>query len=57
MHDLVRQWRADFVSNGGEFSEYPRGKYQRYVILEDEEYKEMALHESEPTTTLKGVQT
>ena len=39
----VRQWRKDFVSNGGEFSEYRRGKYQRYVILADEEYKEMAV--------------
>ena len=40
----VRQWRKDFVSNGGEFSEYQRGKYQRYyVILDDEEYKEMAV--------------
>ena len=39
----VRKWRKDFISNGGEFSEYRRGKYQRYVILEDEEYKEMAV--------------
>ena len=39
----VREWRKDFVLNGGEFSEYRRRKYQRYVILEDEEYKEMAV--------------
>ena len=25
----VRKWRKDFVSNGGEFSKYRRGKYQR----------------------------
>jgi len=35
----VRLWRRDFIANGGEFSEYQCGKYERYIIIEDEEYK------------------
>ena len=50
----VRQWRKDFVSNGGEFSEYRRGKYQRYVILDDEEYKEMAVTWVRANKNIKG---
>ena len=39
----IRLWRKDFIQNKGEFSEYQRGKYARYIILDDEEYKDMAL--------------
>ena len=35
----VRLWCWYFIANGGEFSEYQRGKYERYIIIEDEEYK------------------
>ena len=31
----VRMWRQDFVSNGGEFREYGRGRYERFVVIED----------------------
>ena len=50
----VRQWRKDFVANGGEFSEYQRGKYERYVILADEEYKEMAVTWIRANNNVKG---
>ena len=40
--ETIRIWRRDFVSNG-QFSEYQRGNYERYIVVDDEEYKEMAL--------------
>ena len=39
----IRLWRKDFYKNKGDFSEYRRGSYTRYVILEDEEYRTVAL--------------
>ena len=39
----VRTWRQDFSINKGQFSEYKRGTYARYVILRDEEYTSLAL--------------
>lgn len=35
----VRLWCQYFIANGGEFSEYQRGKYERYIIIENKEYK------------------
>ena len=50
----IRIWRQDFVSNGGQFSEYQRGKYERYIIIDDEEYKEMALTWVRLNSSVKG---
>ena len=50
----IRQWRKDFVLNGGEFSEYRRGKHQHYLVLEDEEYKEMAVTWVRANVVVKG---
>ena len=32
----VRSWRKDFYLNKGEFSEYLRGSYERFIVLNDE---------------------
>ena len=50
----IRLWRRDFISNGGEFHDYGRGKYERYVIIDDAEYKEMALGWIRSHTSVKG---
>ncbi len=50
----IRMWRRDFLSNGGEFSEYQRGTYARYIVLEDEEYKKMALEWIRSNSSVKG---
>jgi len=50
----VRLWCQYFIANGGEFSEYQQGKYERYIIIEDEEYKEMALTWIRLNTSVKG---
>ena len=39
----VRLWRREFLSNDGEFSEDSRGKYVRYEVIFDEEYRDRAL--------------
>jgi len=38
----------------GEFSEYQWGKYEHYIIIDDEEYKEMALTWIRLNTSVKG---
>ena len=47
-------WCRDFISNGGEFGEYERGRYERYVITDNEEYKEMALAWVRSHSSIKG---
>ena len=39
----IRLWRKDFCEHRGEFTEYRRGKHARYVLLADEEYRDIAL--------------
>jgi len=39
----VRFWRKDFLTNDGDFSEDGRGSYDRYFIVTDERYHDMAL--------------
>ena len=31
----IRLWRKDFLAQKGEFSQYQRGSYARYMILKD----------------------
>lgn len=50
----IRLWRKDFVTSGGEFSEYRRGSYERYAIFADEEYKEMAMTWIQANNNVKG---
>ena len=50
----IRVWRQDFLKNGGSFSEYQRGRYERYVVIEDEEFKEMALTWIRSNSSVKG---
>ena len=40
--------------SGGKFSEYQREKYERYIIISDEEYKEMALAWIRANASVKG---
>ena len=51
----IRLWRKDFVQHQGEFSENCRGKYARYVILEDEEYRDTSLTWVQANAYAKGV--
>ena len=51
---MIRIWHRDFISNGGQFSEYQRGKYERYIVIDDEEYKEMALIWIRLNSSVKG---
>ena len=39
----IRIWRRYFFVNKGEFSEYRRGSYVRYAVLQDQEYRDLAL--------------
>ena len=50
----IRVWHRGFISNGGQFSEYQRGKYERYIVIDDEEYKEMALTWIRLNSSVKG---
>ena len=40
--------------NGDQCSEYQRGKYERYIIIDNEEYKEMALTWIRLNSSVKG---
>ena len=50
----IRLWRRDFLTHGGEFSEYQRGMYARYIVIEDEEYKKVALTWIRANSSVKG---
>ena len=50
----IRRWRKDFYTNKREFSEYRRGKYVRYAVLEDEEYRDMTLEWIRANAYTKG---
>ena len=39
----VRRWRYDWIDNKGSFSESSKGKYKRYIVIDDEEYRDKAL--------------
>ena len=38
----VRRWRYDWMGNKGSFSDSKKGKYWRYVVIDDEHYRDMA---------------
>ena len=48
---MIQIWCQDFISNGGQFGEYQRGKY---IVIDDEEYKEMALTWIRLNSSVKG---
>jgi hypothetical protein len=50
----VRTWRKDFFLNKGEFSVYQRGSYERYIVLQDEEYQKMAVDWVRTHSYVKG---
>ena len=50
----VRSWRKEFYLNKGEFSEYLRGSYERFVVLNDEEYQKLALDWVRTHSYVKG---
>lgn len=39
----IRLWWKDFIGNKGEFSEYRRGRYTHYIVLDDETYRDKTL--------------
>ena len=50
----IHKWKAEFHLKGGDFSETSQGKYSRYVIVDDEEYKDTALKWIRENPTVKG---
>ena len=50
----IRKWKAEFYLKGGAFSETSQGKYSRYVVVDDEEYKDTALKWIRENATVKG---
>ena len=50
----VRLWRKDFLCNDGKFSEDNRGKYTRYQVMFDEEYRDIALEWVRTNCSIKG---
>ena len=50
----IRKWKAEFRLKGGVFSETSQGKYSRYVVVGDEEYKDIALKWIRENATVKG---
>ena len=50
----IRKWKAEFHLKGGVFSETSQGKYSRYVVVDDEEYKDTALKWIRENATVKG---
>jgi len=50
----IRMWRAEFLSSKGCFNDSTKGKYSRYVVIDDEEYKGIALKWIRENATVKG---
>ena len=50
----IRRWKAEFHLKGGVFSETSQGKYSRYVVVDDEEYKDIALKWIRENSNVKG---
>ena len=50
----ICKWKAEFHLKGGAFSETSQGKYSRYVVVDDEEYKCTALKWIRENATVKG---
>lgn len=46
--------RQSFVQRGGVFSETSQGRYSRYVVVNDEEYKNVSLNWIRENATVKG---
>ena len=49
----VRLWRKDFLSNG-DFDEDNRGRYRRYCVVMDEQYRDTALEWVRQHASVKG---
>ena len=50
----VRRWRYDWLENQGSFSESNKGKYSRYVVVNDEEYRDKILKWIRENASVKG---
>ena len=50
----IRRWRYDWIDNKGSFSESTKGKYKRYIVIDDEEHCDKALKWIRENTTAKG---
>lgn len=50
----VRRWRYDWISNQGSFSDSTKGKYERYVVIDDEEYRDKAVKWIRENVSVKG---
>ena len=50
----MRRWRSDWIANSGSFSQSSRGKYERYVVVDEEEYRDMALKWIRENASCKG---
>ena len=50
----IRRWRYDWIDNNGSFSASSKGKYKRYVAIDDEEYRDKALKWIRENASAKG---
>ena len=50
----ISRWRADWVANNGFFSESTQGKCKRYSVVDDEEYRDLALKWIRENASKKG---
>ena len=51
----IRRWRHYWwIDNKGSFSESTKGKYKRYIVIDDEEYRDKALKWIRENATAKG---
>lgn len=50
----IRWWRYDWIDNNGSFSASSKGKYKRYVAIDDEEYRDKALKWIRENASAKG---
>ena len=50
----IRRWRSDWIANSGSFSQSSRGKYERYVVVDEEEYRDKALKWIRENASSKG---
>lgn len=50
----IRRWRNEFLSNSGEFDEDWRGRHDRYHVMMDEQYRDIALEWVRQHASVKG---
>ena len=50
----IRRWRYDWIDNKGSFSESSKGKYKRYIVIDDEEYRDKTLKWIRENASAKG---